>query len=305
MKIAFVWKWWSWKSTISTLFTQFLLEKNIDVIWFDADININYFSNLKLNTKEWFALSDNKNVEKIRKYLIWNNEKIKSTEHFVKTTPPTNKSNFLEYNKDNYIIKNFWQKKWSWYFFYVWKYEKDAIWTSCYHNNLSIFENILSHTRLQDNQYLVADMCAWTDAFSNSLHAQFNRIILIINPSQESIKVAKDFIELAKNARTIDNIYIIINNYEEIEEINYIEKEIWQKANIYLQKNKEIKRKSLIWEEINTNEKIFKESFEKIIKEKSKYNDECIIENLKSLHIRYASQAYVIRRVWDITLQAK
>ncbi|UFX82919.1 hypothetical protein [Candidatus Absconditicoccus praedator] len=305
MKIAFVGKGGSGKSTISSLFTKFLLDKDLPVLGFDADININYFQNMNLEAKGNLALSNTDNTYNIKKYLIGNNDKIQSPSHFVKTTPPSKGSSFLKINDENYIIKNYSQKIGSGYFFYVGKYESDGIGTSCYHNNLSIFENILSHTKLEKEQYLVADMSAGTDAFSNSLHAQFNKIILIVNPTQESIKVAKDFINLAKDAKTYDNVYVAINNYEDEEELEHIQDQIGKKAEILLQKNKIIRQKSLFGKYLYIDDTNYKDSFEKIINTESDYKDKCILENLKNLHIKYAQQAYVIRRVGDITLQAK
>lgn len=305
MKIAFVGKWWSGKSTISSLFTKYLLDQNLAVLWFDADINVNYLQNIKINAKEYLAISKSNNSEKIKSFLIGNNKKIESINHFIKTTPPWQWSKYLEYDKNNFIIQNFWQKLWSWYFFYVGKYESNWIWTSCYHNNLSIFENILSHTKLKENEYLVSDMSAGTDAFSNTLHAQFNKIILIVNPSQESIKVAKDFLQLWKDAKTEKNIYLAINNYEDQYEIDFIEKNLWKKVDIYFEKNKIIKQKSLFWQEISLQDTNYTKSFDKLLKINNWYDDKCIIENLKLLHKKYSQLWYIIRRIWDVSLQAK
>ena len=305
MKIAFVWKWWSGKSTISALFTKHLFQKNLPVIWFDADININYFQNMNIEIKPELALSNSENMKQIRNFLIWENEKIKSPAYFVKTTPPGSWSNFLEYRKDNFIIKNFAQQVQGNYFMYIGTYNDDWIWTSCYHNHLSIFENVLSHTKLQQKEYLVADMSAGTDAFSNTLHAQFHKIVLIINPSSESIKVANDFIRLANKAWTSENINIIINNFEDPQEAEVIEQSIWIKATAYLKKNKKIQQKSLLWEEINIADTNYQEEFDKILNSPAKYKEDDIYQNLRNLHLKYANQDHVIKKVGDISLQAK
>ncbi|MBS8122457.1 nucleotide-binding protein [Candidatus Vampirococcus lugosii] len=305
MKIAFVGKGGSGKSTISSLFTKYLLDQNLAVLGFDADINVNYLQNIKINAKEYLAISKSNNSEKIKSFLIGNNKKIESINHFIKTTPPGQGSKYLEYDKNNFIIQNFGQKLGSGYFFYVGKYESNGIGTSCYHNNLSIFENILSHTKLKENEYLVSDMSAGTDAFSNTLHAQFNKIILIVNPSQESIKVAKDFLQLGKDAKTEKNIYLAINNYEDQYEIDFIEKNLGKKVDIYFEKNKIIKQKSLFGQEISLQDTNYTKSFDKLLKINNGYDDKCIIENLKLLHKKYSQLGYIIRRIGDVSLQAK
>lgn len=78
-------------------------------------------------------------------------------------------------------------------------YTADGIGTSCYHNNLAVLENMLSHM-VDRGEVVIVDMVAGVDAFAGSLHAQFDMVVLVIEPTKRSIEVWKQYEQLAKKA---------------------------------------------------------------------------------------------------------
>jgi CO dehydrogenase maturation factor len=52
MKIAFVGKWGSGKTTITAYFIKYLLNKKLSVLWFDADINVGLAEAIGINIKK-------------------------------------------------------------------------------------------------------------------------------------------------------------------------------------------------------------------------------------------------------------
>lgn len=307
MKVAFVWKWGSWKSTISGLFIQYLLQNNLPIIWIDGDININLLPNLWITLDKNKSISKKENEDNIRRFLMWNNKLIWDIKNFVKTTPPWKWSNLICFHKNNYVLESFSQKKWSWYFMYVWTYEKDSIGKSCYHNNLAILENIISHTYLKKNEFMVVDMVAWTDSFSNSLHSQFDVIFLVVEPTVESISVTKDFIWLSKSAWTLNVLKLIWNKIEWQEDLNFIAKNIDLPLFNYFNLSKKLKISRQLWELISLD--IFSEDEISIFQKMYLLKDNINIDYTKKmnllhkLHIVYCWQEYVKRRVWDISNQ--
>ena len=51
---------------------------------------------------------------------------------------------------------------------------------------------------LKDGNTCVVDMVASTDAFSNTFHVQFDLIVLIVEPTRESVQLVNHYVELAK-----------------------------------------------------------------------------------------------------------
>jgi len=107
---------------------------------------------------------------------------------------------------------------------HVGTYEVDGIGVSCYHTHLSVFENILSHTYLREDEFLVTDMVAGNDAFSGTLYTQFDTLCLIVEPTHESVSMVKSYLELMSKAETSTKICIIANKVEDENDLEYLKK---------------------------------------------------------------------------------
>jgi CO dehydrogenase maturation factor len=101
-------------------------------------------------------------------------------------------------------------------------YEAEGIGQSCYHTNLFVAENLISHTELPDDEWLVVDMVAGTDAFSYSLHLQFDAIVLIAEPTPESAEVCTLFGGLAKEAGVDGLVHLVGNKVSDEDDIEFI-----------------------------------------------------------------------------------
>lgn len=224
MRLAVVGKGGTGKTTISVLNSLNFVKHKRNVILIDADINMNVFSLLKepIASKN-MHLSNPENIKKIKEFLKGNNKRIVANGAFRKSTPPTRDSNFFVPHIDNYISSNFLQKtKWeNLSLMAVGTYDEEGIGTSCYHGNLSILENILSNT-IDTKTDIIVDMVAGTDAFSNTLHAQFDMIILVLEPHIKSLEVFDQYKNLAKKAGIYKNIWTIGNKIEDISDEEFI-----------------------------------------------------------------------------------
>lgn len=213
MKIAFVGKGGSGKSTLSALFSLYVgaLQKSLLVI--DADINMHIPELMGVHVEDFSEkfLSEEKNVRDIKEYLKGENTRILSPAHFKKSTPPALGSRWIDLEKkDQDFFKKYAILKDTIDLMVVGSYEKGGIGTSCYHNNLSIVENVLSHTK--DNAgVVVVDMVAGIDAFAGTLHSQFDMIVLVVEPTRRSIEVFYQYIELGRAAGIDDRIFVLGN----------------------------------------------------------------------------------------------
>jgi CO dehydrogenase maturation factor len=114
---------------------------------------------------------------------------------------------------------------------------------SCYHSSLSILENILSHSDINlKDEWMVVDMVAGTDAFSGPLHAMFDVIYMVVEPTVESAAVFTQFASLAESAGVRDRVKIIANKIEDEDDIAYIEHTCRQLVVASVAYNKNLRR---------------------------------------------------------------
>jgi CO dehydrogenase maturation factor len=308
MRIAFVGKGGTGKSTFSTIFFLTLIKRNTSVICFDADLNIHIPKLLGIHFPEEKSLSLEENTKKIREYLIGASKKIKSTNHFYKTTPPSRGVNVFEIKPNNVIIKHFTEEYEKNYVAVVGTYNTQEIGRSCYHTNLSILENVLTFARLGDDDWIIADMVAGIDAFSNTLHKQFDALFLIVEPTEESIAVYDQYITLAKHAGITNRVFVLGNKVEDEEDEDFIA------SNIATDRYLGSFKKSSVLKKIRQQGKpltidmlrFFDESLLHTIMEVSKKlrkdpNDR--LKELHKLHLKYIDQDYVKNAVGDLSDQ--
>ena len=102
MKIAFVGKGGSGKTTLSSLFIRHLAAARVPVVAVDADINQHLGPALGLDEDEAAALPAlGAHLPEIKEYLRGANPRIASAETMIKTTPPGHGSRLLRLTEDN------------------------------------------------------------------------------------------------------------------------------------------------------------------------------------------------------------
>lgn len=308
MKIAFVGKGGSGKSTIASLFTLYLLSKRIKLLAVDADLNIHLPSLLGLDIEEKDQLSSEENKQIIRQHLKGENKRIKDASDFVKTTPPGIGSNLISIDRNDFILKNFSRQiEPSGHFMFVGTYEEEAIGTSCYHSNLSILENILSHLTLDLNDWVVVDMVAGIDAFSNSLHLQFDQLVLIVEPTMESVQVFNQYQKLAQVSNVEDRLIVLGNKIEDASDVEFLKKHIGDKLLGCFEKNSTVKKMRQSGEKLsidclNTEDILL---FDKLadLSLRNYQPEDIKLKDLHTLHKKFVKQEYIVQELGDLSDQ--
>jgi len=304
MRISFVGKGGSGKSTIAGLFTQCLRSRDEKVIALDADINQHFADLIDVKLDQDLALSRPENVRKIKEHLTKNNSNVESISHVYKTTPPGQGSNLVTFSDEDFVLSEYGVRPdENTFFLHVGTYEKEGIGTSCYHTDLAIFENILSHLNL-DDEWLAVDMVAGTDAFSNTLHAQFDAVFLVVEPTPEGLEVYNQYRKLSEEAGITENLHLIGNKVMDEEDKAYLEENINQEFIGFLQFNREIKKlrqRGKIVRKDMMPEGLFEDMVSSA--ENSQITSKERLERIHKLHRKYVDQDYVKNAVGDITDQ--
>ncbi len=306
MKIAFVGKGGSGKSTVTGLFLRYITEQKKHWLCIDADINMHMSGLLGVEFIREKALSRERNEKDIRTYIRGNNIRISNPEHIVKTTPPTRESSFLYIDPTHELLRTYAVPVGEYgHLMRVGTYEEEGIGESCYHTNLAVFEALITHTITDEQHICVADMTAGTDAFAGSLHASFDLVCLVVEPTAESVSLAREYLALAESGKVMKYICIIGNKIEDEGDVSYIEDELGQKLVCtvpLLKKLKTFRREGKNVFELSSDEVV---SFADIIKHATQnilHADERL-KLLFDLHRKHISADYIINRHGDLSGQ--
>lgn len=306
MRIAFVGKGGSGKTTLVALFSQYIKDK-APVLVIDADLNMHLPSILGFQElPEEIHISHPSAVETIKSYLRGTNERIKELIHFRKTTPPANGSQFIVlHNPNDTILKQFSVGDPNFRLMVVGTYDTDDIGASCYHNNLAILENVISH--LIDNRgNLVIDMVAGIDAFANTLHAQFDMLVLTVEPTNRSIEVYKQYQKLADDAGVDNLLFVVGNKVRNAADKEFISNRIPSNRLLgFLRDSEYLRFKDQDGEQLDVAmlEPENKETIEVIANKLFSIEPDRVarLHRLYDLHRRYVSQDFIRERFGDLT----
>ncbi|MCA9802778.1 MAG: ATP-binding protein [Cyanobacteria bacterium HKST-UBA02] len=245
MKVAFVGKGGSGKSTLSALFIKHLeRQARADVLAIDADINMNLSGLLGVEPDQAALLSRPEVAQAVRAHLKGDNDRIGEAGKFLPTTPPGLGSRLVLGADDEFLSTYMTEvsKEPLINLLTVGTYEAGGIGETCYHSHLFVAENILSHTVCDEDFHVVCDMVAGTDAFAYSMHLQFDAIFLICEPSPESVEVCRLYRQLAGEAGIADLIHLVGNKIEDQGDLDYINRCVGQEPVAWLPKLSSLKR---------------------------------------------------------------
>jgi len=307
MRTAFVGKGGSGKSTLTALFVEYLKKQDNQFLAVDADINQHLAELIDADFKDELAVSKSKNSKKVREYVKGDNSRIEDQSHVVKSTPPGRGSNLVRLDGSNKVLRDLATEYGDNWFMHIGTYEKEGIGASCYHSSLTSFENILSHLKLEEDEWLVSDMVAGTDAFANTLHAQFDLIVLVVEPTPEGIKVYEQYKELSQEAEVFENVAVIGNKVDCKHDREYLEENIDSEIIGYLPRKSEIKiarqqHNPLDLELLNSDEKHLFQKIAEMTENRRVEPDERL-EKLKEIHRKVSEKQYIKDACGDVKTQ--
>ncbi|MGW4397240.1 ATP-binding protein [Amycolatopsis nivea] len=200
MKIAFVGKGGSGKTTLSSLFVSYVAAAGKPVLAIDADINQHLAVALGATEEQalaWPTLGDN--MPLIKEYLRGDNPRIPSADAMIKTTPPGRGSRLVRPFEDNPIFDTCFRLLGDVRLGVTGQFDEDDLGVACYHSKVGAAELLLNHLVDGTDEYVVMDMTAGADAFASGLFTRFDVTFLVCEPTLRSVGVYRQYADHARD----------------------------------------------------------------------------------------------------------
>ncbi len=224
MKIAFVGKGGSGKSTVTSLYAS-LLAKTQPVLLIDADINMHLgealgFSEETLSTLPFLG----SHGKAIKEYLRGTNPRIADAKKIIKTTPPGKGSRLVFVTESDPVLTTYALKKDNLLLMAAGTLQEEDRGAYCYHKYSGVVEVVLNHLLDTEKDRVIIDMTAGTDAFSTGLFATFDLTCMVVEPTKKSTGVFAQYAQLA--AEFDIHLCAIGNKVRDEEDIDFLKTEL-------------------------------------------------------------------------------
>lgn len=229
MKIAFVGKGGSGKTTLSSLFIRHLAAAGAPVVAIDADINQHLGPALGLDEDQAAALpAMGDRLPLIKDHLRGTNPRIASAETMIKTTPPGTGSRLVRISEPDAI-----------YDACARPVELDGgavrlmvtgpftdadLGVACYHSKTGAVELFLNHLVDGPGEYVVVDMTAGSDSFASGMFTRFDMTFLVAEPTRKGVSVYRQYKEYARDFGV--TLKVVGNKIQGPDDVDFLRAEV-------------------------------------------------------------------------------
>jgi len=218
MRIAFMGKGGSGKTTTAASFALFLAQKQKNVLAIDGDVNL-HMAPLFDAEQLWV----HKHKKDIQKYL--EKDLAEKGVPIIGTMPPTQNSQFIYLNDSDEFIKKYATRGiMNVPLLTVGTYESKDAGANCFHGKLQVLELMLHRIVDKKEDVVVCDMTAGIDALGTSLYMACDMNVFVVEPTLKSVQVYKDFAQAAQEHGV--KTYAIANKIGDQDDRNFITEHI-------------------------------------------------------------------------------
>ncbi len=225
VKIAFVGKGGSGKTTLSSLFVAYLADADRPVLAIDADINQHLAVALGAPEEEalaWPTLGDNMTL--IKDYLRGDNPRIADAASMIKTTPPGRGSRLVRPFEDNPVFDACFRQLGGVRLGVTGQFDEDDLGVKCYHSKVGAAELLLNHMVDVEGEYVVMDMTAGADAFASGLFTRFDVTFLVCEPTIRSVGVYRQYADYARDFGV--RLVVVGNKVTDAEDVEFLQDQV-------------------------------------------------------------------------------
>lgn len=202
MRIAFIGKGGSGKSTAAALFSTAARDAGIETLVIDADVNQHVGLSLGIAPERLRALAPIGNhAPELRAYVRGENSQIQDPAHIVKSTPPSAGSRLVRLaDPSDQILSRFTLAHDGIRLLIAGEFEEEELGTSCYHKYTGAVQILLNHMDDPDGTFIVADMTAGIDGMGSGLLQVFDVAYLVVEPTVRSVTVFEQYRSAAEGS---------------------------------------------------------------------------------------------------------
>ncbi len=225
MRIAFVGKGGSGKTTTSALFARYLASKKLSVMAIDADINQHLAQALGGSVEAAAGIPPlGIEIDRVKEYLRGSNSRIVSNEQMAKTTPPGRGSNLLMLGEQNPIWDHFEKRINGVRLLATGPFNESDLGVKCYHSKVGAVELILNHLIDGANEYIIVDMTAGADSFASGMFTKFDLTVLVAEPTLKGVGVYRQYKHYAKDHHV--KLAVVGNKVESVEDVEFLRQHV-------------------------------------------------------------------------------
>ncbi|MXM66357.1 ATP-binding protein [Streptomyces sp. HUCO-GS316] len=229
MKIAFVGKGGSGKTTLSALFVRHLAHAGAPVVAVDADINQHLGPALGMDEAGAAALpAMGDRLPLIKDYLRGSNPRIVSAETMIKTTPPGEGSRLLRVREDNPVYdacaRPVELDGGAVRLMVTGPFAESDVGVACYHSKTGAVELCLNHLVDGRGEYVVVDMTAGSDSFASGLFTRFDITFLVAEPTRKGVSVYRQYKEYARDFGVV--LKVVGNKVQGQDDLDFLRAEV-------------------------------------------------------------------------------
>ncbi|MFK4111671.1 ATP-binding protein [Streptomyces sp. NPDC002176] len=229
MKIAFVGKGGSGKTTLSSLFIRHLAAAGAPVVAIDADINQHLGPALGLDEAEAAALpAMGDRLPLIKDHLRGSNPRIASAETMIKTTPPGAGSRLVRIGEPDAIhdacARPVELDGGTVRLMVTGPFTDADLGVACYHSKTGAVELFLNHLVDGPGEYVVVDMTAGSDSFASGMFTRFDMTFLVAEPTRKGVSVYRQYKEYARDFGV--TLKVVGNKVQGPDDIEFLRAEV-------------------------------------------------------------------------------
>lgn len=225
MKVAFVGKGGSGKTTLASLFARRLAQQGQTVFAIDADVNQHLACALGMPELDAVALPTlGDALPRIKEHLRGGNPLIGSVEEMLKTTPPGPGSRLVRVDPADPILRDLSTEIGGVRLAVTGGFTENDLGVACYHSKTGAVELLLNHTVDLPGQYVIVDMIAGAEAFASGMFTRFDTTFLVCEPTVRSVGVFKQYAGYAADFDV--RIAVIGNKVDDESDVDFLREHV-------------------------------------------------------------------------------